>query len=84
MTMPDSSDVVTLPPGWTVVPGRQAAQLVNGQSMNGTVFTLSNATNGASIEVFIPLALMTNTAAVAQQFNSRISDYQAILNLSNG
>lgn len=84
MTPPtDSANVVTLPAGVSISPGRETVQSSpQGTSIQGMLFTLTLA-NQAQTSVFVPYSLMTNTAAVSQLFASRVAAIQGIANLSS-
>lgn len=79
-----SNGVIALPPGVSIVARRETSQQgVNGAIQQGVSFTLQLPT-GATTSVFVPYAVIGNTAAVALAFNNRIAQLSAIENLSSG
>jgi hypothetical protein len=77
--MSDSSGVVTAPPGVQVSPGRETVQVgPNGQNMQGMVFTLT-LVNGAQTSVFIPYAVMSDTALVEKTFQDRVNAINGVV-----
>ena len=73
MSSVPSSNVVPLPPGTAISPGRETVQTgPNGQPIQGMTYTLTLA-NGAVTSVFIPYTLMSNTALVSQMFAERVN-----------
>lgn len=70
--------VIQLPPGVTIAARRETTQQgVNGSVQQGMVYTLQLGT-GATTSVFIPYALLGNTAAVSQYFAQRIAQLNAV------
>ena len=81
MSMSPSNNVVNLPPGVTVEPGRETVQTgPTGQPVQGMLFTLVLPT-GAQTSVFVPYALMGNTDIVGQMFAQRVAAINAVTNL---
>jgi hypothetical protein len=77
-----SDNTITLPPGWTVSAGRETVQTnATGQNVQGLNFTLNNVASGVTSTVFVPYALMQQTQAVAQIFNSRIASITGVIGL---
>ena len=68
------SDVpgVRLPAGWTIGSWRETSQSVNGQILQGVVFTL-NAPMGGATSVFIPYSVLHNKDAVQALMVQRIA-----------
>jgi hypothetical protein len=80
MSMP-SSEVVKLPPGVSISPGRETSQLgPNNQNVPGLAFTLT-LTNGTTSTVFVPYALMRNLPAVSQLFADRVEAINGVTTL---
>lgn len=74
---------VQLPAGWSVSGYQDTTQTTAGnQVVQGIKFLLSGP-GGGSTSVFIPRSALTNTQAVANEFNKQIGSIQAIVNLSN-
>lgn len=73
----DNSRVV-LPPGVSVGAGRETSQANSqGQIVQGMLFPIT-LPSGATTTVFIPYAMISNTAWVQAQFTERIDAIQAI------
>ena len=84
MTNGGGSGTVALPPGVTIAGQRETSQQnIAGQVVQGINFTLQ-LPNGATTSVFIPYTVLANTQLVAQAFNERISQINAVNGLVNG
>lgn len=72
------SGAVTLPPGVTVQPGRETSQTNGqGQVVQGMIFPIT-LPSGTTTTVFVPYAMIADTAYVQQLFTARIAAIQAI------
>lgn len=81
MSDTSSSNVVTLPPGVTVSPGRETVQSgPTGAGIQGMLFTLT-LPNSAQTSVFVPYALMNQPAVVSKMFSDRVAAIQCVTNL---
>jgi hypothetical protein len=75
---------ITLPPGVTIAGQRETSQAnVAGQIVQGINFTLALPT-GATTSIFVPYSVLGNTDLVAQAFNERIAQINAVHDLVNG
>lgn len=63
---------VSLPAGWTIGSWRETSQSVNGQILQGIVFTL-NAPMGGATSVFVPYSVLHNKEAVRALMVQRIA-----------
>jgi hypothetical protein len=69
---------VVLPPGVTVQPGRETSQTnQQGQVVQGMLFPIT-LPNGTTTTVFVPYSLLSNTPAVQQLFEQRVTALLAI------
>lgn len=76
-----TGNVVTLPPGTSISPGREGVQIgPNGQNVQGMNYTLTLA-NGAQSNVFVPYVLMTQLDLVSQMFADRVNQINAVASL---
>ena len=84
--MSDTSDTqvdISLPAGWTFQGYQDTTQTAAGnQVIQGIKFLLVGPNNGQT-SIFIPKAVLPNTAAVAASITKQINDLQAVLNLAN-
>lgn len=81
--MSDQSNAVTLPPGVTILPGRETSQAgPTGSMVQGMLFTLK-LPNGAETNVFVAYDLMRDPASVSAMFAQRVAAINAVANLGN-
>lgn len=79
-----SSNVVTLPAGVTISPGRETVQSgPTGASIPGMLFTLTIAPSNAQTSVFVPYSQMSDLAGVSALFASRVAAIQGVASLGN-
>jgi len=78
-----SGGVVTLPPGVGISPGRETSAIgVNNTAVPGMNFVLT-LPNQATTTVFIPYAIMTDTAQVTQMFADRVNAVNGVTALGS-
>ena len=81
---PGGNATVTLPPGVSIAGQRETSQAnIAGQIVQGVNFTLS-LPNGSTTSIFIPYSVLGNTTLVAEAFNERIDQLNAVHGLVNG
>lgn len=73
-----NGQALTLPPGWTIGPGRETGQTQpSGQIVQGVVYGLTSP-SGTTTSVFVPYSMISNIAQVQGLFDARTSAIAAI------
>lgn len=77
------ANAVLLPAGVTISPGRETVQSgPTGAGIQGMLFTLTLA-NGAQTSVFVPYAIMGQTAVVSEMFAQRVAAINGVTNIGS-
>jgi hypothetical protein len=75
---PAANPTITLPPGVSVLPGRQTSQTNgSGQVQQGTAFTV-NLPDGTTTNVFVPDSMLSNLPAVEALITNKVTALMAI------
>ena len=78
MTMPSSISPITTPPGIAIGPGRETSQTSDvGSVEQGLAFVLKFP-GGTKSQIFVPYAVLQNSAAVEAIIAQRVAAIQAI------
>lgn len=77
-TSSSAGGTLTLPPGWTIGPGRETGQTnPSGQVIQGIVYGLTSP-SGTTSSVFVPYSMIQNINQVQGLFDARTSAIAAI------
>lgn len=78
MSATSGPTTLTLPPGWTIGPGRETGQTqANNQVLQGLSYSLTSP-SGTTTSVFIPYSMINNLAQVQGLVDQRTSAINAI------